>query len=89
MQDREDTIHETYRQTYEWLFCDPVAEQKPWDNFRGFLSEDSDIYWITGKAGSGKSTLTKFAIHHQETKDNLLLWARGKRLNRASLFLLL
>ncbi|KAJ4261804.1 hypothetical protein NW757_000076 [Fusarium falciforme] len=86
MQDREDTIHEAYRRTYEWLFCDPVAEQKPWDNFRNFLSDDADIYWITGKAGSGKSTLTKFATHHRETSEALLQWAAGKPLNMACFY---
>ncbi|KAM0436643.1 hypothetical protein ACHAPT_002352 [Fusarium lateritium] len=86
MQDREDTIHRAYHKTYEWLFCDPVVQQKPWDNFRNFLSSDTDIYWITGKAGSGKSTLTKFAVHHPETTEALLRWADGKRLNRASFY---
>lgn len=86
MQDREDTIHEVYSKTYKWLFCDPVAEQKPWDNFRNFLSDDADIYWITGKAGSGKSTLTKFATHHRETSEALLRWAAGKPLNMACFY---
>ncbi|KAM6527188.1 hypothetical protein FSOLCH5_003260 [Fusarium solani] len=86
MQDREDTIYKAYHRTYEWLFCDPVAEQKPWDNFRNFLSSDTEIYWITGKAGSGKSALTKFAIHHPEAKKALMKWADGKRLNRAHFY---
>ncbi|RSM17772.1 hypothetical protein CDV31_003379 [Fusarium ambrosium] len=86
MQDREDTIHQAHHRTYEWLFCDPVAAQKPWDNFRDFLSNDTDIYWITGKAGSGKSTLTKFAVHHGRTAKALQKWANGKRLNRAHFY---
>ncbi|KAJ4329440.1 hypothetical protein N0V84_000074 [Fusarium piperis] len=86
MQDREDTIHQAYRKTYEWLFCDPVAEQKPWDNFRHFLSHGTGIYWVTGKAGSGKSTLAKFAVHHRETREGLLHWAKEKHLNRASFY---
>ncbi|KAI8678925.1 NACHT domain-containing protein [Fusarium keratoplasticum] len=86
MQDREDAIHAAYHRTYEWLLCDPIAEQKHWDNFRNFLSGDADIYWITGKAGSGKSTLTKFAIHHPETMKALLRWANEKSLNRASFY---
>lgn len=86
MQDREDTIHQAHHRTYEWLFCDPVAAQKPWSNFRTFLSNDTDIYWITGKAGSGKSTLTKFAVHHDRTAEALQQWANGKRLNRAHFY---
>ncbi|KAI1455212.1 hypothetical protein F4805DRAFT_285719 [Annulohypoxylon moriforme] len=29
-----------------------------WDNFSDWLKSDSNIYWISGKPGSGKSTLT-------------------------------
>ncbi|KAF5023035.1 hypothetical protein F66182_4919 [Fusarium sp. NRRL 66182] len=86
MQDREDIIHEAYKKTYEWLFCDPVKEQKPWANFREFLSNDGDIYWITGKAGSGKSTLTKFAVEHDETKLALSSWAGEMRVTLASFY---
>ncbi|EEU39875.1 uncharacterized protein NECHADRAFT_79534 [Fusarium vanettenii 77-13-4] len=86
MQDREDNIQQAYDRTYEWLFCDPVAEQKPWDNFRTFLLNDAEIYWITGKAGSGKSTLAKFAAYRHETSAALLQWAGGKCLNRASFY---
>jgi len=34
-----------------------------------------DIYWINGKAGSGKSTLTKFICEHDKTNEALRTWA--------------
>ncbi|KAH6888167.1 hypothetical protein B0T10DRAFT_574190 [Thelonectria olida] len=78
MQEREDTIHGAYQQTYEWLFCDPVREQKPWVNFHDFLVNDGTTYWITGKAGSGKSTLMKYALNNWRTQKTVSKWA-GKQ----------
>jgi hypothetical protein len=44
------------------------------------------IYWIHGKAGSGKSTLMKFLADHDETRTRLKPWSRGKSLVIAKFF---
>ena len=39
---------------------EPHARTAKWSNLRDWLESDHQLYWITGKAGSGKSTLMKF-----------------------------
>jgi len=40
-----------------------------------WLSSGSDIYHISGKLGSGKSTLMKFLCNHERTRAELQKWA--------------
>ncbi|KAK4210898.1 hypothetical protein QBC37DRAFT_321258 [Rhypophila decipiens] len=76
MAEREETIDLAFDQTFHWVFCDPKQHQKPWDNFGSFLrSNDSTSYWITGKPGSGKSTLMKFIANNFKTTDYLKDWS--------------
>ncbi|RFU34867.1 hypothetical protein B7463_g1457, partial [Scytalidium lignicola] len=86
MKDREDTIAEAHRKTFEWIFHDPGTEQKPWSSFIDWLQSDSDIYWITGKAGSGKSTLMKYIYRDPRMVQNLNTWASTSGLVIAGFF---
>ncbi|KAH7233732.1 hypothetical protein IWW34DRAFT_906212 [Fusarium oxysporum f. sp. albedinis] len=45
-----------------------------WDNFIDWLKSDRSVYWISGKPGSGKSTLMKFLISDSRTPDALKEW---------------
>ncbi|KAI6569838.1 hypothetical protein MCOR04_008234 [Pyricularia oryzae] len=42
-----------------------------WDNFVNWLGSDEKMYWISGKPGSGKSSLVKFILTAHETKKIL------------------
>ena len=66
---RQVNVKEAHPKTFEWIFKDPDDPLKPRTNFRQWMSSESKngIYWISGKAGSGKSTLMKFLINHQFT----------------------
>ncbi|KAK3994267.1 hypothetical protein QBC44DRAFT_379610 [Cladorrhinum sp. PSN332] len=44
------------------------------DNFLEWLQSDNDLYWISGKPGSGKSTLVKFLVNHPATRSALESW---------------
>lgn len=46
----------------------------PWDDFVDFLESEATLYWVSGKPGSGKSTLMKFIEGRQETRDALNRW---------------
>ncbi|KAI1491228.1 hypothetical protein F5X96DRAFT_488961 [Biscogniauxia mediterranea] len=52
-------VSPNHKDSFEWLFTDKVA-------FREWLADDKDefspIFWITGKPGSGKSTIMRFAM---------------------------
>lgn len=48
-----------------------------WDSFSNWLSSTDAIYWISGKPGSGKTTLVKYIVGHQRTKEYLDIWSPG------------
>ncbi|KAF7561352.1 hypothetical protein G7046_g2793 [Stylonectria norvegica] len=45
-----------------------------WDDFNDWLKSDSNIYWISGKPGSGKSTLVGYLISCAKTTEALHVW---------------
>lgn len=59
-----DPVRHYNENTFEWLFTDQVP-------FCQWLRDDSGefdaIFWITGKPGSGKSTLMRFALEDSRT----------------------
>ena len=67
MDDREGRITDAYDKTFQWIFADQDAHEQSWSNFRDWLESDKQLYWITGKAGSGKSTLMKFICHKESS----------------------
>lgn len=66
--DRHERIADAERQTFEWIFSESNPEGTSWTNFTQWLQSPSNLYWITGKAGSGKSTLMKLLRDDQRTK---------------------
>lgn len=79
MDERHDSIPPAYRQTYEWIF-----QSK---DYLSWLSGSSSLYWISGKPGSGKSTLMKHIAHHQQTIDRLREWSQGHEVIKAQFYL--
>ncbi|EPE34009.1 hypothetical protein GLAREA_07022 [Glarea lozoyensis ATCC 20868] len=53
--------------------------RKSWDSFSEWLRSDQTLYWITGKPGSGKSTLMKHLSLHHKTMENLAEWTRSQK----------
>ncbi|RYP20746.1 hypothetical protein DL765_002626 [Monosporascus sp. GIB2] len=54
--------------------------------FLKWLSDGDGIFHISGKLGSGKSTLMKYLCEHKVTKILLRRWAAGRKLVFASFF---
>ncbi|KAI0018820.1 hypothetical protein F4780DRAFT_494425 [Xylariomycetidae sp. FL0641] len=75
---RAESVKEAYKSTFEWMF-DPSN-----CGFSDWLHYGSGIFWIRGKAGSGKSTLMKFLVDHRQTSSALRSWAGGRQLFIAS-----
>ncbi|TRX88265.1 hypothetical protein FHL15_010832 [Xylaria flabelliformis] len=79
---REGAIPEAYESTFKWLFESPRSDvhgQPLWSDFQTWLrSSNSDVYWITGKPGSGKSTVMKFVIGHSMLQELLAQWSGPK-----------
>ncbi|KAK0707260.1 hypothetical protein B0H67DRAFT_555992 [Lasiosphaeris hirsuta] len=65
---REDNIANAYESTFQWIYQDDSP-------FRKWLQSEQGIFWVSGKAGSGKSTLIKLIIHDPRTERLLAEWA--------------
>jgi len=84
--DRELNIVQAMKDTFDWIYRDPQPMSMPWTNFSEWLGQGTGIYWITGKAGSGKSTLMKFLNADPRTKEFLEEWCVGVPLYTAGFF---
>ncbi|KAI0019996.1 hypothetical protein F4780DRAFT_395085 [Xylariomycetidae sp. FL0641] len=80
IKDREETISEAHTRTFQWIYEDPQVTGKPWSSFTDFLRSDARSYWITGKPGSGKSTLMKYINEIPLTVDHLQHWSKDRQL---------
>lgn len=72
--DRKTNINERHSRTLEWVL-DPLEATPKWDNLAEWLRNGSGLYWLAGKAGSGKSTLMKYLSNHPHTTTHLKEWA--------------
>jgi hypothetical protein len=45
-----------------------------WDRFTDWLRSNERLYWISGKPGSGKTTLVKYVVSSTVTKELLADW---------------
>jgi ATPase subunit of ABC transporter with duplicated ATPase domains len=86
MSEHYNRIVEAHAATFQWIFKDPAAEDRPWSNFAQWLKDGEGIYWINGKAGSGKSTLMRYIYDHQQTRELLRAWCGEIPLIVASFF---
>ncbi|KAF2106137.1 hypothetical protein BDV96DRAFT_626020 [Lophiotrema nucula] len=84
IQYRYDNIRNAHGQTLSWLFS--TTEQHSPVTFDEWLCSEDNQYWISGKPGSGKSTLMKFLSHSPRTTAHLRSWAKQKRLIYAVYF---
>ncbi|KAK2613538.1 hypothetical protein N8I77_000445 [Diaporthe amygdali] len=75
LREREFAITDAHTKTFQWVFG---ANTK--FRFREWLREKNGIYWIAGKAGSGKSTLMKYIIEQHATNKALREWAGSAQL---------
>jgi len=86
MQDRLDSVLAAHRNTFEWVFSPPSQSSHRWSNFVDWLRNEESVYWVNGKAGSGKSTLFRYLYYHTMTKHHLQAWAGNKPLNIEGFF---
>ena len=83
---REENITDAHKKTFEWIFDESGRAVRPWDNFVAWLENGEGIYWISGKAGSGKSTLMNFLCQDQRTEEALKVWSGTKDFIMARFF---
>ncbi|XTI85064.1 hypothetical protein V2W45_1340058 [Cenococcum geophilum] len=85
---RFQSVPEAHRRTYCWIFEN--QKQSPSDvssakgNVLSWLKTGQDWFWVSGKPGSGKSTLMKYIASHPKTSQALSEWAQLKTVVIAS-----
>ncbi|KAL9609000.1 MAG: hypothetical protein Q9167_006209, partial [Letrouitia subvulpina] len=85
MKDREEQVIEAHTNTLDWLFSESKHGRSA-AHFPTWLRGKDSIFWVNGKAGSGKSTLMRFIGNHKRTVENLQVWAGEKKLTTAGFY---
>src|ERR1700722_10845329 len=78
MGDRHENIEEAHKKTFDWVLRGPEETEDsriPKDNFVSWLRQGEGIYWISGKAGSGKSTIMKYLCDDERVQNHLSHWS--------------
>ncbi|KAH8900176.1 hypothetical protein GQ53DRAFT_741136 [Thozetella sp. PMI_491] len=93
MRNREEAVADAHENTFDWIFKPPRADQRGakndlGDHFARWLASDElgSIYWVTGKPGSGKSTLMRYISEHPSTLKLLKAWAGREDLVKANFY---
>lgn len=89
LEERHAAIPLAYAKTFNWVFDATIKQDLPWANLAQWLqseSSDDHIYWVTGKAGSGKSTFMRYIYDNPRTQDLLKNWSKTSKLIVASCF---
>lgn len=73
MRSREHAVKEKHAKTFQWALDES-------SNFSQWLNHGSRLFWISGKAGSGKSTLMKFLWESEKARELLEGWAGENKL---------
>jgi hypothetical protein len=72
MRQRKNRVPEAHYKTFGWIFDKNISG--PWDSFTAWLKSQERVYWISGKPGSGKSTLVKYLVDKDTTTEMLREW---------------
>ncbi|KAK3345610.1 LOW QUALITY PROTEIN: prion-inhibition and propagation-domain-containing protein [Neurospora tetraspora] len=89
MGDRKDSVSPAHVKTLQWALkpaCEREGREAEWDDLSEWLRSGTGLYWICGKAGSGKSTLMKHLHDNPDTRAPLKAWAGDLPLSTGSFF---
>ncbi|KAH6878729.1 hypothetical protein BKA58DRAFT_452914 [Alternaria rosae] len=78
--DRYDDIVAAHKDTFDWALKSRANDSITWPSLTDWLRQEGGVYWISGKAGSGKSTLMKYLHQDPRFLESLETWAGGDHL---------
>ncbi|TQV99489.1 small s protein [Cordyceps javanica] len=83
---REQDIEQAHNTSFDWIFNNQASDSHP--SFPEWLSTTKlgNIYWVTGKPGSGKSTLIRYLSGHRKTTRLLHAWAGNPNVTVAGFY---
>lgn len=74
---RQNQVSEPAFDTFNWVF--ESQSRSSWPSLTEWLVDGNGPFRIQGKAGSGKSTLMRFILEHEKTKEILQIRAPQNR----------
>jgi hypothetical protein len=86
MSAREQAIDSPCDDTFGWIFDERVTKHEEYTHYQEdicnlmsrWLEHEHGMFFIVGKAGSGKSTLMRFLAGHKTTRKLLHSWAERR-----------
>ena len=87
--ERQEQVPEAYKKTCSWILESRPRDTLLWDNFVSWLRDpfsESQIYWVYGKIGAGKTVLLRFLAENLDVSMHMLPWAKGSTVLKASYF---
>lgn len=80
-QEQVDDQFDGIESSYDCIFHEhPQESVCRWDDFARWLKSGHGVYWINGKAGSGKSTLMNHICSHERRLELLGEWCSNRQL---------
>jgi hypothetical protein len=76
MPKRYEQVIDAHPTTFKWAFQDLPDGSHRWANLTSLLKNGNGLYLISGKPGSGKSTLMKHIYDNHRTRLYLEKWAQ-------------
>lgn len=76
---RRNSVSEAHPGTFNWVLNPPTGDVE-WDDLAQWLQSGSGMYWVHGKAGSGKTTLMKYLYDNASTCSLLSKWVKDETL---------
>lgn len=82
--ERRNQVDKAHTDTFSWVFAgdegdsdapDSKMSTVKWDSFSNWLKSTDTFYWISGKPGSGKSTMVKYILTDPKTQKYLNIWS--------------
>lgn len=93
--ERKEHVSSAEKDTFQWIFeaqedeeARPSASRRRarWSHLAEWFRSGRDLYWIHGKAGSGKSTLCSYIVDEPRTQALIGRWSAGLEKYRLSFF---
>ncbi|ETS87088.1 hypothetical protein PFICI_00916 [Pestalotiopsis fici W106-1] len=72
---RYEAISEAHKATFNWVFDDVERKGLGAEKFLDWIKTSGEVFWISGKPGSGKSTFMKFVAGHEQILKAASLWS--------------
>lgn len=77
---RYENIAVAHRTTFGWWLSEKANDAGQFASLRHWLTGPNNLFWVSGKPGSGKSTFLKFIADHEITRKCLQQWAGSRKL---------